>query len=245
MIDQVFARYHTPNDVFTTSYRPEQAVSGRKLVNEGGRNLYAIFPPWHGGGRLYERLIQRIAKRGDTALAYFFHDEILRPNTDDVSASFAQIKDTVSKELAAATERHDYAKVVLVGMSLGNAALSSVTDVFERFDAVSLVVNGSSLASSMWHGIRTQHIQAGIQVLGHELPQVEEAWSDLAPINHIGKLVGKEVNLLVSSADSIIPTRFQMDYLDGVRGIGIDPKVQLSRLGHYATVGRFLLGGEL
>jgi pimeloyl-ACP methyl ester carboxylesterase len=193
MLDKVFAKNHTPNDVFSADYRPEQAVVGRKLVNEAGRNLYAIFPPWHGGGALYERLIQRLAKRGDTALAYYFHDEILRPNTDDVRASFTQIRDTVADELTAVTRRHDYEKIVLVGMSLGNAALTTVTGLFDGFDSVSLVVNGSSLASSMWHGIRTQHIRAGIEQSGHDLPDVEEAWSDLAPINHLNELVGKEV----------------------------------------------------
>jgi hypothetical protein len=245
MLDKFISKRHTPHDVFSPDYGPEQAVIGRKLVNETGRNLYALFPPWHGGDRPYEYLIHRLAKRGDAVLAYYFHDEILRPDKDHVTGSLTRIKDVATADLKALVDRHTYLKVVLAGLSLGNAPMTSVTGEFNDYDSIHMVVNGNSLAGSMWHGIRTTHIRAGLEEQGHDLPQLEESWREFAPVNHLGALQGKEVYVYPSSSDEIIPTRFQMDYLERLREKGINPKVKISSLGHYLTAARFLMSGEL
>ena len=244
MLDRLFVKNNTPKDRFTDEYTPEKAITGRKFVNEDGKNLHVIFPPWHGGGQPYEKLIKRLAKKGDAVLAYYFHDEILKPDTEVVQASYAYLRDTVSAELQELVDSHDYEKVRLIAMSLGNPALSTVTGKFHDFDSAMFVCSASSLARSMWHGTRTQHIRAGIERNGQDLAYVEEAWHDLAPATHVDALVGKDVSILVSTTDEIIPTRYQMEFVQAAQEAGVNPNVQTTRLGHYAAIGRYCLYGK-
>lgn len=241
MLDKLFIKNNTLKDVFTGEYTPEQAITNRNFVNEDGKSLHILFPPWHGGGKPYEQLIKRLANKGDAVLAYYFHDEILKPDTKIVKASYAYLRDTVSAELEEIVSSHDYQKVRLVAMSLGNPALSTVIGKFRDFDSASLVCSASSLARSMWYGARTQHIRAVIEQSGQDLAYLEEAWSDIAPINHIDALVGKNVSILVSTTDEIIPTSYQQEFVDAMQSHGISPNVQTTRLGHYASIGRYCL----
>lgn len=140
-------RNNVARDLFTDEYRPEQAITGSKFVNQAGKNLQVLFPPWHGGGVFYELLIKRLARQGNAVLAYYFHDEILRPDVEQVAASFAHIRDTVSEHLTAVSG--NYTKTKLIAMSLGNPALAMVTSQFTEFDSATLVVGASSLARSM------------------------------------------------------------------------------------------------
>jgi hypothetical protein len=247
MLDQLLVRRNAEKDVFTDSYAPNQAITGHELTNPTGRNLTVLFPPWHGGGWFYERLIARLEGRGDAVLAYYFHDEILKPDAEQVLKSFRYIRDTVAAELKATTEAHSYEKVKLIAMSLGNPAMAIVTGKFKDFDSASLVVGASSLATSMWYGSRTQHVRAGIEQNNKAitLATLEDMWSELAPINHIDALEGKAVSLLVSKTDAIIPTRFQLKLVEGIQAAGIKPNVQQTELGHYAAVGKFCLFGAV
>lgn len=244
MLDKLLVKRGTPRDVFTDQYMPEQAITDRKLVNEGGKNLHVLFPPWHGGGRSYEQLVKRRVASGDAVLAYYFHDEILTPDTAKVHASFAYLRDTVADELTELTGNHDYGRVQLIAMSLGNPALTMAISKFHDFDSINLVCTASSLARSMWHGTRTQHIRAGIEANGQDLAYVEKAWQDMTPTNHLDDFMGKEVSILVSTTDEIIPADYQMEFVDAAQEFGIDPYVQTTRLGHYATIGRYCLYGK-
>jgi hypothetical protein len=244
MIDALLIRNSMPKDVFTSAYTPDQAVAESKLANQDGKDLHVLFPPWHGGGRVYEKLIQRIAKQGDAVLAYYFHDEILKPSHDQVLASFQNIRDTVADELTEVVKARHYKRINLIAMSLGNPALALTTSLFTDFDSATLVDGASSLAKSMWHGSRTQHVRAGIEVDGFDLNDLENSWSTLAPINHIGGLLGKDVTMIVSETDRIIPTRYQEELVDAVQAADINLSVKRTSLGHYASIGRYCLYGE-
>lgn len=211
----------------------------------GGRELAVLFPPWHGGGKFYEKLISRLVDRGDSALAYYFHDDILKPDMEQTRASFHHIRDTISAELDGVVAGKSYERVKLIGVSLGNPALSIVTSKFHDFDAATFVCSASSLARSMWHGIRTQHIRAGIESAGNSLEDVEHSWQEMAPARQVGALAGKQVTALVSTSDQIIPTRFQQEFVDAASRVDVDLTVRASRLGHYATCARFFYYGEL
>lgn len=97
----------------------------------------------------------------------------------------------------------------------------------------------------MWNGSRTQHVRAGIEAQGYDLEALELAWSEMAPINHLGALVDKELNVVVSTADKVIPTLYQQEFVDAARGTDLQLHVSESALGHYATVGRFCLYGNV
>lgn len=241
MIDKWLVKYYTPKDIFTASYRPEQAVTSRKFVNESGNNLHVLFPPWHGGGKPYEKLIERLASRGDAVLAYYFHDELLKPDIHIVQASYAYLQDVVSTELSAIVSSHDYRKVHLVALSLGNPALATVTAKFSAFDSVSLICTASSLARSMWFGSRTQHIKESLEHSGLCLADIEDAWQDIAPSTHLNALLDKEVSIVVSTTDRVIPTRFQMEFVNATKESNIYPDIKTTSVGHYTAITKYCL----
>ncbi len=245
MLDKLLIRKYTPKDRFTNKYGPEQAIARTRFLNENGNNLYIIFPPWHGGGLVYEKLINRLCKKGDAVLAYYFHDEILKPDTDIEVASFAYLRDKVTEELQEIVNRHAYKNVRLIAMSLGIPALSIVIERFQRFDSATLICSGSSLAKSMWNGSRTQHIREGIEQHGQDLAHVESVWNNLAPANHVRALAGKEVSIYVSVTDKIIPTRYQMEFVRAAQNANVNPKIHTTHLGHYATIIKFCLYGKV
>ncbi len=245
MLDALLTRHFGRSDKFTDAYRAEQSIARRKLVNPMGDNLSVLFPPWHGGGVFYERLIHRLARRGDAVLAYYFDEEILKPDAKVVVESFEFLRDAITSDLEFARETYEYKRIGFVAMSLGNPVMSITTGKFRDFDSATLVVSASSLARSMWYGIRTQHIRAGIERQGHDLASLDELWKELAPMNHLDALADKEVTMLISTRDTIIPTRDQMLLLESARTKGIEPIVHQTRLGHYATVGRFCLYGDV
>lgn len=241
MLDSLMIRRSLPRDRFTDSYRTDQAITGSKLVNPDGKDLCVLLPPWHGGGVFYEWLIKSLARRGNAVQAYYFNGEIIKPDVEQVRASFSYLGDTIATDLTGITQGDRYTKVGMMAMSLGNLVMSMVSSRFSGFDSAHFVVGASSLATSMWHGTRTPHIRAGIEAQGYDLPAIEDAWSELAPINHISSLVGKRVGLLVSTTDEIIPTRYQEEFVRAVQDAGIDPDVNRTSLGHYASVVKFCM----
>lgn len=96
----------------------------------------------------------------------------------------------------------------------------------------------------MWHGSRTQHVRAGIEQSGYGLSDLEHAWSALAPISQIGGLIGKDVTMIVSETDRIIPTRYQEELVGAVQAADINLSLQRTRLGHYASIARYCLTGN-
>ncbi len=238
MLDKFMVRNRLQGDIFSQEYTPDQAITDRKLVNSEGQNLSVLFPPWHGGGVPYEKLIKRLTNKGNAVLAYYFHDEILKPDVDLVAESYAYAKETIADDLETIRKSNDYLRINLIATSLGNAAFAAVSGRFTDFDSATIFVSGSSLAKSMWHGSRTQHIRTGIEQKGYDLADVEAAWYDMAPINHLDALVGKEVTMIASLTDELIPSRYQRELVDVTRAADINPTIRYTRLGHYATVGK-------
>lgn len=245
MLDKLYVKRNSRTDVFTDEYLPDQVITGRKLINPGAERLAVLFPPWHGGGKPYETLAKRLARQGHAVLAYYFHNEILKPDVEQVAASYTYIRDVASRELRDLKAARDYRHTTLIAMSLGNPALSIVTSKFNDFDSAVMVVPASSLARSMWYGTRTQHVRTGIERQGYVLDDVETAWADLAPINHLDVLRDKSVNLVLSLTDDVIPTKYQVEFLEGAKAFGVNPNIQKTRLGHYASIGRFCLVGNI
>lgn len=167
------------------------------------------------------------------------------PSAAKTKDNYEQLRGSVIGQLNELTSQRKYDRVNLVAISLGNAAFAAVSGEFEKFDSVHLVVNGTTMASAMWHGILTPKIRAGIEAEGHTLSSLEDEWRMMSPIDQLPALEGKDMSIMFSSADEIIPSRYQYEYIEAARDNGLRPRVMQSRLGHCATIGRFCLSGEV
>ncbi len=124
----------------------------------------------------------------------------------------------------------------LIATSLGNAAFAVVSGKFTKFNKATMIVPASSLARSMWYGNRTQHIRTTLEKQGHSIGSIEAAWHDIAPINHINALVGKNVQMIISLTDKIIPSKYQIELVNKAIDAGINLRVIRRRVGHHGTI---------
>ncbi|MES2970993.1 MAG: hypothetical protein V4702_01575 [Patescibacteria group bacterium] len=181
--------------------------------------------------------------KNKAVMLYSFHGEILKPNVEQVVASFNYLQDTIASDLEQIKDR--YKSIHFVGISLGNIALAMVADRFRDFSSATMVVPGSSLATSMWDGIRTQHLKDELEEHGWTKETLNEVWKPVAPVTYVDSFAGKDVRVIVSTADQMIPTVYQEELVTAMQQAGIDPIVERSRLGHLATIGRYCLTGKL
>jgi hypothetical protein len=242
MLDQIMtatARFRHPE--INYDYTPEQAVVSSKLINEDAEQLAVVLPPWHGWGLVDGVIEERLEALGFAVLSYELHDEILMPHTANVKHSFRNIKQRIETDVHELDEQKQYKKKTGVAASLGTPALAMTADLFER---AILITPGSSLVKCVMDGIRTRHIKKGILKSGDSVDHVSEQWQDMTPADQVDALAGKEVDVVISRNDPIIPSRYQFEYLEALKTV-TDPNVFISRLGHYGTIGKFCLRGAL
>lgn len=244
MLDRVMSYRGVRRNVLSTpGYSPNNAVIDEQLITTGNDNMTVLLPPWHGGGKLYERLASRLMLSGNDVLAYDFHDDILKPDAQEVVDSFSQIQSRVAERLYTLRDRQRYQSIRLIAASLGTTILAMVASAFPNFDKATMVTPGSDLAKCMWNGIRTSHIRRAFESQGIGQTNLENAWVSLAPANQTSAMRGKDLSLVISKADRIIPTLFQEEYVDALRADAIKPNVINSYLGHYGTIARFCING--
>lgn len=246
MLDRYFIGNKPATEtLFRPDYAPEKVVTFSEVVNPKGANFVALFPPWHGGGRAYSRLVRRLVARNNAVLVLSFDDQLLTHDSEQVLASFTNLSEICAEEIVNQTETQGYKKVSLLAASLGTPALAMTASLLDRFDAATLVTPGANLADCMWHGIRTQRVRRELEARGETLATVNERWQPIAPINHLEAMNGKDVRVVLSAADDVIPTKSQLEYAAALVESGVQPTIESSRMGHYGTIGRFCITGKL
>jgi len=244
MIDRLMGYYagYKFKDV-DSSYQPSMAIQSSQLSNEKGGFLTVLFPPWRGGDGAYNVLAKRLAKRGSAVLSYKFHHDILEPDVERTIGSFTYIQSTVVNELKRLAEAHHYKDVYLIGSSLGNVSLALVAKAFPDFTSATMVVAGSNLARCVWEGDRTQSIRQGFEAQGIDEATLARAWQALAPMSAGSSFAGKDVHMIVSTTDKIIPATYQQEMVETVATFAERMDVKASKLGHIASVANYCLRG--
>lgn len=228
-------------DILLEDYTSDQAVTSCKLYNPGASKLAVVFPPWHGGGKTTQNLVSRLVGDGSAVLNCEFHDQIIEPNAERVPKSFASIQESVGSELQRLHECMGYRRIHLIGISLGNVAMTMVAEVFQDFSAATFLVAGSNLASAMWDGRRTQGIKEVLRSQGYTKAQLDEAWQDLAPKKYAPIFKDKDVQAIISKKDNLIPTSYQIEMGKELDRAGVLATKKYTNSGHAATIARFCL----
>lgn len=206
--------------------------------------MTVIFPPWHGGSKAIDILANRITKTGSAVLTFDFHDQILEPNVERVQRSFEHISNLASTAIRSLQKEFDYEHISLLGLSLGTASMALTAEALGNFDSATFVVGSSNLARSMWEGRRTQAIRKDLENQGCTADDLDEAWQNLAPQNHAHAFAGKDVRMILSRNDAIVPTYYQRELVNKFTNAGANVSGTFGRLGHYATAVNFCLRGN-
>ncbi len=246
MLDKIYNRSAVDTEVlYRPDYDPAQVVTDSRLLNPDGLHLVAMFPPWHGGGRAYDLFARRLVARDKAVLWLEFDDQILTHDAGQVLQSFTQVQSQVADMLHELADSGQYDRISLFAVSLGTPSLAMTASVFNQFESAVMITPGSNLARCMWHGVRTRRVRQELAARGETLSHIDEFWQPIAPVNHMEALRGKDVSVIISDADKLIPTRYQNEYIEALVAADLRPAVYRSAWGHYGTIGRYCMLGDL
>ncbi len=72
------------------------------------------------------------------------------------------------------------------------------------------------------------------------LEELEKLWKEVAPINNLDNLKGKEIHIYLSKSDTIVPYINGKKLVIAMKEKGLSPKVYENEyLGHYGTISKF------
>lgn len=224
------------------NYSPDNAVENFRLLNPSARKLIILFPPWHGSNLFLFRMLERtLVQRKWAVLSYSFHGTILEPNVARVQKSFESLSADVAKDVNKLNRKHNYEEIHLVGFSLGNVSLALTASKLDTFTHATFVVTGSNLASCVFEGTRTQSIQRALVKSGVTKDDLVKSWAYLAPGYYVNSFRGKNVDLIVSKSDKIIPTKYQFQFKDQLEKAGANVQYNKKRTGHVMTIVNYCL----
>jgi pimeloyl-ACP methyl ester carboxylesterase len=229
-------------DDYDSHYTSTDSIIETRLLNADSPDLTVILPPWHGGGITTSALVRRLSQKG-AVLETRCHNRILEPDINGVIGSFNHIKNRISEEIDTKRQQFDYDTVHLLGLSLGNVALALIANEYQDFHRATMVVAGSNLAASVWDGIGAIHVKKELEKQGVSRIELDVAWRDLAPLSYTTAFAGKYVRAHISSADRVIPSRYQYDLALKLSESGSCVDKSISSLGHVATLTRFCIKG--
>jgi len=247
MIDAYFATRGAESDnKILEGFEPSQAIVDARIINPGASELTVIFPPWH-GERMVTRVLERRVSRYAAVLAYDLHDHILEPNIPGVIATYESMTNRIAEQVGMLRTDRRYSAPHLIGISLGNVALSMTAAKLmalnepDPFSRVTSVVPGSNLALSMWDGMRTQGLRETFERQGVTRDQLDEAWAGLAPSHHAPAMQGRDVCVHLSTTDGFIPTQYGEEYITALNDAGANVEVRRSTSGHVVSIVKFCL----
>jgi hypothetical protein len=221
------------------SYAADQAVRGFEFHGaQEGETLWVVCPPWLGGGKFVDILTSSLSENG-SVLRPHLHDQIIEPNLKRVRDSYQYIQEQSLDEIEKYASNFDEVRLAI--LSLGHAMMFLITPHLNKLSRIHSVVGGASLAESLWEGKRTLPIRQQLEEDGVTFEEVDCTWKDIGIKNQAHGFKDKEINLLTSVADNIIPTAHQLELKKQLEKAGARVEHKKSRAGHYFTAARFCL----
>lgn len=204
------------------------------------KELVVVLHGWKSISFIDKLFNARVIRSGKSCLAYSFLPEILSPDPDYTLEGFKKIKGEARRDIASLKKQFKYSKINLIAPSLGVVSAMMIANGNDDIDELSLIVPGNCLASSLWHGIRTQKLRKIYEKRGINSKKLQELWKELAPENNSDSLKNKEINVYISKSDKVIPYEYGKEFADCL--VGRCKKLQVEEnpiLGHYLSVVKF------
>jgi len=251
MIDKLFLRIFRPDKIislFFNAKRPTPAKRSNMELNwdsdvksefsyvKNSKGLFILLPSMNGKFGLEHDLNKRIHEAGYSTLDYEFAPFMLSSDYKATVKNFKIIQNNIRKDIIKYKKKYGFPEIHIIGTSLGVINAIMVANKSLLVDKLTLISSGHCLAECMWEGLGTQYLRKEFEEKGISLEQLKKYWKELAPENNINGLKGKDIHILISKNDDLIPTRFGLKLINAMKKIGLKPKVKKNNLGHYGMV---------
>jgi pimeloyl-ACP methyl ester carboxylesterase len=212
----------------------------------GSSVLCVLIPPWKATADYYKLVRTRIYEAGHSCLEFKIASSLLSHDYEYTRNAFNKVANDVRSDIEKMVGQYGFKEVQVIGVSIGCVEATMIANHNPYVTKLVLVAPGNGLAEPMWYGLKTKNVRRLYEQQGITLSFLKEAWQGLAPANNFDGLTGKEIDIYISKADINIPYRFGKELADQMIAHGLNPRVYENRyLGHYLTVVKYLLKGEI
>ena len=141
-------------------------------------------------------------------------------------------------------EQEGYARIGIVGVSIGASIASIVAAVDARVRAAALLLMADDFADVVWTGSATRHVRLSL-ARAFSREDVRAAWRIISPAGHAARLSKRLDRLLIVSGalDTVFPPALTRAYVERLRELGVEPTWVRYGCGHY-TLGMPLYAGR-
>ena len=227
---------------------PHPNRHARALVHHARRRDRAVvlLPFWNaaradlaGFGALLAR-----AGIGCVQLSMPYHDERQTPGcgfareiaSENLGLTIQAQRQAVIDARTALTwlEADGYARLGLVGISLGSSVASIVSAIDERVKTAALLLMADDFTEVIWTGTATRHVRDSLERT-FTPEQVKAAWRIVSPHSYAGAVAARMEEVLIVSGelDTVFLPRLTRAYADRLRAAGLVPRWKRYGCGHY------------
>jgi len=243
-LDKIFATwsslFHKEN--LSGEVELQSPFSGSVFYDKGSKIGYILIAPWHAGSHIFSLIKRRIRQEGEAYIQYNLIPDILSLDVKTTRKYFEAINRNIREDLEKIHKENGIEKFIIVGLSLSCVFAMMIANENTLVTDVILVAPGSTLAESMWTGLRTEKIKRVMKRNGMTLGHLKKYWAELAPESYIRGIKDKKVTILLSKSDNIIPYRFGKRFAEEVKKEIPDVEIKENNmLGHYGTMIYFCL----
>ncbi|SES39599.1 hypothetical protein SAMN04490244_1165 [Tranquillimonas rosea] len=234
-----------PSSLFTET--PENNTV-RAKVTEAGSSDHAliVFHHWNATSR-NAQLARFFAWRGFTVveIAMPYHLERSRPGSShadymlspNLGRTIHAMRQAVldGRQLTAILQRRGYAKVSVLGISLGSWVAGLIAAHEPAVAKTTLFLTAGSLADMVWTGSATRHIRASLE--GEiELAELRRAWAPLSLESYADKLArpGLELQMVLAERDKVVLPSLSESLVSELDRSGARSRVKRMNCGHYS-----------
>jgi len=188
-------------------------------------------------------LIKRLYKKGYSCLYYYISGSVLSTDVNETLSNFDQIKNEIRQDISKYKKEYNFERIDMISSSLGNVSACLVTNGNDDINNLYLIVPGSCIASSLWHGIRTENLRSIYEEQEINEIILKDLWRSLDPKNNINALKGKNIFLAITKCDKVIPYTYGKEFVNQVQITYPDNTFinENVNLGHYFTVIKYYI----
>jgi hypothetical protein len=245
--------FHREGDLVTfssplalTADSPNSRAAARLFAARDKARAVVLLPYWNAERAASAQLGSAFARLGITCLQLSlpYHDERQTPGVgfaremvcENLGLTIRSIRQAVwdARRCLDWLEAAGYARLGIVGISLGSSVASIVSALDERVRATALLLMADDFAEVVWTGAATRHVRQSLEPR-FSFDQVQRAWSIISPATFAPSLAQRlsEVMIVSGALDRVFLPNLTLRYVDRLRALDMTPKWKAMSCGHY------------
>ncbi len=177
----------------------------KKYQGHSKTKAVILLSGWRTNQAQYWLFSRLIANQGYRCLTYTYDAAILQPNVKTTAANISLVVADIVQEIAA-FKKQGATEIILFGTSLGSLLAILSANQSDDVDKLILNTSGLDMAKTVWSwddifsGFKDTLVNQGIT-----LEQLCLDWQSINPRDNLDRIANKEIVLLASRKDKIIP----------------------------------------